>query len=330
MQQCEEEVQMQEPNAHEEQAKSNNQASPFLRLPPELRNKIYLLALTSEEYFIDWETEEVNLTYARLCCPHTPLFRNVIRNTNDVAHLAGLLYTYHMEACCPGSGIMSLREIPSGPGSLLLTCRRINEEATPIFYGRSAFHFASRTVLRKFRTSLGPSARKSIRTLRIAYAEARLESGPVVSAAWHTKDEKEWGRTCMDVARSFTGLEELTLRLEFDYRFYRFLPSPLPPACLDTWINPWATFAPEHGCCALKRVEIIGNIDGVSGGKMSLNSLKRVLLGEATYNDLKDSLPELGGRRCIHNRALINHRSGSPCVASECPLKDLTDGYILA
>ena len=323
----------QEPEALEEnlEERQHHQASPFLRLPQELRNKIYLLAFKPENYFIDWETEYGLLTHAKLPCHHTPLYANLGTKRDYEASIrrgTGTFYSLRSSHSPLDLESPPTDVVPPGPASLLLSCRQINLEATPVFYGGSAFHFASRSVLRKFLYIISNTSKKSIRTLCIGFAETKVVSGTAAYPAWYTEDEADWARLFMQAANDLTGLEKLSLRIDFSYRFYRY-PTTSPSFEMDMWISTWGPFVPGRGPCALKQVEIVSNSDGGVGGKLTIEALKRLLLGEEQVGDIWWSLPVQDLCWCHRLRACPHYRSVAPCVGVNCPLKYMTDGYVV-
>ncbi|MCJ1398703.1 hypothetical protein MMC11_001904 [Xylographa trunciseda] len=291
---------------------------PFLRLPPELRNKIYDLVL-KKEYFIHWLVKNIDLTYITPSCPHTP------RPGSKMATHRHELRRQFPEMIIRRRNLHSSRVetiehstsdhiVPPGPAALLFTCNKISTEATSVLYGHSAFHFANRSVLNMFVSSLRPSTKVSVKAVRVLYDPTFFRGG-FPESLWEAKDQQLWTMACQNMASELKGLEELTIQAVLYYLRYSDVSPPLDAELFDAWANPWLTM---RGC-GLKCVDIFVTDPGygVQGGRMTTWQLKRELLGGHgdPQSDRKPLTDEQG--RIIWDK----EEAAALCGEADCPLR---------
>ena len=129
--------------------------SPLLRLPPEIRNKIYRLVLVREEPIDLWPHK---WTASESVRADRDTIRSLIRSRRGV----GGLKVRHQE---------SLEYVRKQMGTGLLgTCTQVFNEASGLFWSTNRFRFSGRSGwqgLLRFFLTIGPEARARIRTLDV-------------------------------------------------------------------------------------------------------------------------------------------------------------------
>lgn len=180
---------------------------PFLKLPGELRNKIYDYVIIAEHYGIEWVNgtqKSKTLTYelprrSKLYGPHL---------SPDAAQRRRLL-DFHRRRTI--NQHLSEDDIRPGPTMLLLVCKQISEEAASVFYSKSMFHFHSLGTLRHFLNNLRPATMASIQKLSLKY---RAYGNPAKTEHQRFKEKHDrlWENLCWRVADK-CSLKQLTLDL---------------------------------------------------------------------------------------------------------------------
>ena len=146
----------------------------FHELPAEIRNEIYNICFQPETFQIRWINSRVNssLTYLAYSSEgpfdegsiHQPILD---KSTHARREQAKQRMRHHQR--------IKSKELPRfplqpGPTALLIASKRINIEATPIFYSRNTFHFASSSTLKRFLRSVGDAALHNIRRLELLHS----------------------------------------------------------------------------------------------------------------------------------------------------------------
>jgi hypothetical protein len=167
--------------------------SPFLQLPGEIRNKIYELVIPRSHVLVipshpqkEWQALQEKEPWKK---HHRPLYR-----------LSGQ--------------ILSIDDQSSDPIGLLQSCRKVYQEAMPVFYSKTTPCFDHIKSVHKFLNRVPPAGLCNIRSLRLEiseYGEPRLTK----DRRWKSKQTERWTTTCERIVRSLTSLEclELDLRL---------------------------------------------------------------------------------------------------------------------
>ncbi|KAI4161863.1 MAG: hypothetical protein LQ342_004554 [Letrouitia transgressa] len=210
----------------------------FCDLPGEIRNRIYDFSFPADTFEIvrvkGTSKVVVELTYLRYK-NHQPSTASGPRITPEAARRRRLFDLPRrlrtLEAVPP-------YELSPGPAALLLTCRKINAEATSIFYSKATFSFQHMRPLRRFLDTLRPCTRSCIRALILSHHTANL---PVlVKDNWcKEKNDWHWKDLCWQIACECEGLEALTLHLVIHDK--PFMTGP--DAC---WMDPLCAFQDLH------------------------------------------------------------------------------------
>ena len=211
---------------------------PFLKLPGELRNKIYDYAITSRHYEIEWvdnNHKNKSLTYRlpsldKAYGPHLE---------------AGAARRRRQLDCCrriPSQKRLAEGSIHAGPAALLTVCSRMHDEACSVFYAKSKFAFHSLGALRHFLNSLSPVATESLTQLSIKY-RAYGEPNRTKDQKWKAKHDQLWEDLCWRIADKCTSLTHLSLDLTLNKSPLWFAPFDLADKAGigAQWIVPlWA------------------------------------------------------------------------------------------
>ena len=210
---------------------------PFLKLPGELRNRIYDYAISKELYIIEWlnhNQRSKSLTYklsqrSKLHGPQLP---------PDAARRRRLLDIHRRK---DSRQHLSEDSIQPSPAVLLLVCRKISEEAASVFYSKSMFYFHGLGCLRHFLDNLRPIAMTSVRRLSLRY---RAYGNPAKTEhqCWKEKHDQLWESLCWRITDgcSLTHLDlDLTLN-KSPVSFASFDQVHVAPMGTQ-WIRPlWA------------------------------------------------------------------------------------------
>ncbi|KAI9880076.1 MAG: hypothetical protein M1830_005608 [Pleopsidium flavum] len=179
---------------------------PFLKLPAELRNKIYdyvfekhvleILPLTRNRGLTHWDrkskkSKPVLRKWRSLC----------VRGRSERQ----------------GRSERRLDKWPRadplpGLAALLLTCKQIHLETHHLLYGQITFLFTSQAVLHRFMTALGPSCLGAIQSIKLqhhTHGEPYLQRNRV----WKKAYDSKWAELCQQAAEKMTGLRELDIKL---------------------------------------------------------------------------------------------------------------------
>ncbi|KAI4179936.1 MAG: hypothetical protein LQ348_005294 [Seirophora lacunosa] len=219
----------------------NASASPLLRLPSELRDRIWTYVLGGRlvhlkhdhtagnpDYLPDQDSEESDDEYAEECratldrnpwqhlvcqhdCPEEEPDKKVVLDEEDPEeatwqkpHAECYLDDYDDPYC-----LRSPRpEDPSGKSAMHLTVlrasRQIYVEANRILWATNTFSFADGPTLKHFMKTRNVYQKRLIHSLRF-------------DMNWICQGEKEWNSALnMATIRSWTGLRALRLRISFD------------------------------------------------------------------------------------------------------------------
>jgi len=162
---------------------------PFFKLPGEIRNKIYDLVVPQSRVVISGSHPQKELDKLKLAnplkkhkCPRYRLLGKFTKNPTSV--------------------------------SLLLTCRRMNQEAVQFIYTRTTFCFDRIVTINKF-FNIAPSAGiRAIENLEIThrgYGEPQWMDDRV----WKFKHDAKWRMTLERVKQQMVALRRLSINLTF-------------------------------------------------------------------------------------------------------------------
>ena len=211
---------------------------PFLKLPGELRNKIYDYTITRQYYEVGWvdnNHKTKTLTY------RLPKL--------------GKVYEPHLEAdtarrrrqldCCrrvPSQKRLAEGSVHAGPAALLAVCSKMHDEACSVFYSKSSFTFHGLGTLRHFLDHLSLVAMESLTQLSIKY-RAYGEPNRTEDQKWKAKHDQLWEDLCWRIADQCTSLTRLSLDLTLNKSPLWFAPFDLADKAGigARWIIPlWA------------------------------------------------------------------------------------------
>ena len=173
-----------------------NGVFPFLKLPGEIRNEIYDLAIVKDDYQLMWVNynhKSKSLTYRH---PHTGRTMQPLL-PKDAAQRRRSLDTKNKPEAVR-------KRLPSDyygpiPTTLLHVNKQMHDEAASVFYAKSTFHFHALGTLRHFLDQLTPVATKSITSLALkyqAYGNPQFRDNQV----WKAKHDRLWDDLCWRVA----------------------------------------------------------------------------------------------------------------------------------
>ena len=204
------------------------ESAKFLNLPGEIRNKIYAYAFKPEFFEIRFaDKAERSLTY-RL--PHRPRYMQP-RLEPDVSRRRRL-YDWprrvRSKECVPAF------KLSPGPAALLLTCKKVNEEASPLFYGKSTFTFQNLRAFDRFLNTLGARSKASIRSLHLTHHTAGNAFNTFYQP-FTRKFDRKWDDLCWKASEEMKSLEELSINLMINE-----VPISFDP--FDTWMMALLSF----------------------------------------------------------------------------------------
>ena len=216
---------------------------PFLRLPGELRNKIYDYAIAKGDYAIDWidhNQKNKSLTYG---FPKQSWQFKTSEHSGPIllpgtAQRRRSLDFHHRRSI---NQHLSKDDIRLGPATLLLVCKQMSEEAASVLYSKCMFYFSGLRALRFFLDHLRPATMKSIRKIALTY---RAYGNPLKSEhqQWKEKHDRLWETLCWRIADN-CPLTKLQLNLTLNKSPMSFVPfDSVDPLDLGAqWIRPlWA------------------------------------------------------------------------------------------
>ncbi|KAI4168928.1 MAG: hypothetical protein LQ348_007402 [Seirophora lacunosa] len=207
----------------------------FLSLPNEIRNTIYDLAMPRRKYCVHHIRGKgqgsTELTY------HLPPNSakpdpQLTPSDGKRRRLFDLPKRSYIDKAIPQY------RLSPGPAALLLVCKGINEDATPIFYGRNIFYFEAMQPLRKFLDTLRPETRSMVRSLSLVH---RTAGNPRETSNEFWKDvyDRSWHNLCFQIRDQCTGLTSLALDLTVSD-----IPFMMGP--LANWMSPLYAFMNLH------------------------------------------------------------------------------------
>ncbi|KAL8703947.1 MAG: hypothetical protein Q9201_002897 [Fulgogasparrea decipioides] len=181
----------------------------FLNLPSEIRNVIYEHAMPRRKYCIQWiprkDQRPTELTYAMkigtgLLGPCLTAEEGLRRRDYDLPNpwkndAVSLAFCH-----------------PPGPAALLLVNKRINQDTTPMFYGRNTFSFKAMRPMSKFLNTLRHDTRSMIRSLEIIHQTAG-EPDKLKDRIWKERNDECWDNLCCQVRDQCDQLNSLTIDL---------------------------------------------------------------------------------------------------------------------
>ena len=246
---------------------------PFLKLPGELRNRIYDYAIEQHYYHIEWvenNHKSKSLTYRlpKLGGSYGPRLE------------AGAARRRRQLDICqrvPSQKRLAEGAIHAGPTALLAVCSKMHDEACSVFYSKSSFTFHGLGALRHFLNHLSPVATTSLTHLSIKY-RAYGEPNRTEDQKWKVKHDRLWEDLCWRIADQCTSLTRLSLDLKLNKSPLWFAPFDLADGAGigAQWIKPlWAFQDVGIQRCWL-RLHCLSKDDSVLEGE-SLNIRKEIL-----------------------------------------------------
>lgn len=211
---------------------------PFLKLPGELRNKIYDYAIVKQYYEIGWvdnNHKNKSLTYrlpklGRAYGPHLESGAARRRRQLDCSRRV------------PSQKRLAEGSIYPGPAAFLAVCSKTHQEASTVFYSKSTFAFHGLGSLRHFLDKLSPVATEALTRLIIKY-RAYGEPNRTEDQMWKAKHNRLWEDLCWRIADQCSSLTHLALDLTLNKSPLCFAPFDLADKAGigAQWIKPlWA------------------------------------------------------------------------------------------
>lgn len=179
---------------------------PFLKLPAELRIKIYnysfgkhvleILPISKSSGLTSWNPSGKK--------PKPSVRNSKARETRGCSSRPGR----------PDGRLSKWPNFRSLPGlaAMLLTCKQIHRETHHLLYEQVTFIIRSQTAFHRFLTNLSPPCLATIRTLKLqhhTYGEPYLTEHQV----WKDEYDSKWAALCLEAGGKMTGLKELEVRL---------------------------------------------------------------------------------------------------------------------
>lgn len=178
----------------------------FTDLPGEIRNKIYYYAFHHEFYEIRWaDKTHTSLTYG---LPLHPAYASP--RLTRTACRRRRLFDYPRRV--RSNEIIEPYQLSPGPAALLLTCKKVCEEASSLFYGINTFTFQNQGTFAAFLKTSGMRNISSIRSLHLTHHTAGNPFRSQFQSWKHVYDNK-WEGLCYQAANEMTSLEELSVDL---------------------------------------------------------------------------------------------------------------------
>jgi hypothetical protein len=167
---------------------------PFLRLPPELRNKTYDLVFPECRIQLIGNHPQKELAKWKSKSPGE----------------RGRKPRYRLSCRLLANKDSKMTPVPL---DMLEVCRKINQEATAYLYAKITFQFDSIKTINKF-LNLAPKAGikniTSIELIQNCYGEPRWTR----DCAWKDKADDKWSLVCSRIALELTSLRQVELDLE--------------------------------------------------------------------------------------------------------------------
>lgn len=198
---------------------------PFLRLPGELRNRIYDLVFEERRIGL-WRTHprrELQRSKLAQNAPRPLLFPS--KGKVQCVSTLSLASMAPAKICRPRLAHIDLplAHLPLDNASnprkpsrvsieLLLTCRQICEEAITYLYGNTQFVFKSPNTVCYFLKGASEVGLQAIRRIEIhhnTYGEPRLTEHCV----FKERSDEKWFRACVTISERLVGLQELVLKV---------------------------------------------------------------------------------------------------------------------
>ena len=244
----------------------------FLDLPGEVRNKIYGYAFTKEFFSIGWAepsstSMKINVRSLTYSLPKRP--KN--KSPQLAPGVCRRRRLFDLPRRLRSSEAIPPYQLSPGPAALLLTCKTVNREATPLFYGNSTFTFHSQTIFQRFLDTIGTSSKASIRSMHLKHYTAGHPFYRPHEWMKATYDDK-WDDLCVQAAAELTSLEELSIDLTIN---------DVPIAF--TYHEKWMASLLEFEQCPLKRcsVRLHNSTAGDAVLEVEEYKLRKELLGDA-------------------------------------------------
>lgn len=188
----------------------------FLDLPGEVRNRIYQYVFEPKELAIHWLTPDKDLTFM-IQESSLPTFEPAVwkclqyRNFLSQRRSRMSAQGRHLGQQCKSRGNNALSSrLLYRPAALLLTCRRVNVEATLMFYSSHALHFYSPKTIFRFLSSVPLASKAAIKKLRVYYSPTEAFYSSKDNGYKYGKDG-EWQKICQKLSLHMKCLEELTI-----------------------------------------------------------------------------------------------------------------------
>ena len=211
---------------------------PFLKLPGELRNRIYEYTISRQYYEVGWVNNK--------CKTKTLTYRLPKLGKAYGPHLEADTARRRRQLDChrrvPSQKRLEEGSILAGPAALLAVCSKMHDEACSVFYSKSSFTFHGLGALRHFLNHLSPVAMESLTQLSIKY-RAYGEPNRTEDQKWKAKHDQLWEDLCWRIADQCTALTRLSLDLTLNKSPLWFAPFDLADKAGigARWIIPlWA------------------------------------------------------------------------------------------
>ena len=166
---------------------------PFLKLPAEIRNKIYAMIVPFSRVLISAHSPQKEVAHCKRLRPRrkAPTSR------------------YHLQ-----SDILSdtARRDFTTTTAFLKVCRPFNQEVASLFYARTTFCFMSIKHINKFLDVIPATGKKEVTNIEIAYS-GYGEPKWTKDEFWKKKSDWKWAMVCTRLSQELPALRDVSINI---------------------------------------------------------------------------------------------------------------------
>ncbi|KAL8954078.1 MAG: hypothetical protein Q9222_000135 [Ikaeria aurantiellina] len=247
------------------------QATSFLSLPAEVRSTIYQYLFSSRTYRVEWiprtDQRPTELTYS------LPKWGKPGPRLTAEVGLRRRMYDMPKRQYYDRVIPRYSADIPS-PAALLLVSKKVNNETTPMFYGRNTFSFTAIRPLRKFLNTLRPETRTMIRSLELIHHTAGNPMW-IDNQMWKDKYDRSWHDLLFQIRNQCIRLNFLSLDLTIN-------DLPFKLGAHASWMDPLYAFM---GLANLKHINVRLRQPTTDEAVLQVEAyeVRRMLMGDNFY-----------------------------------------------